>query len=520
MEIKKNIKKIVAMAGMVILLGATLTGCTSGPTLNGEKLTQENLDAALLAAAQAGAASVDVTADNEAAVKSVLAEAGVTFESIAEMKESMANYETIIADYAEAQAEQDAEDEITEMEVVTLSNAWVSDDLDLDTDYDFPLSDRKVSKLFDGEVEFDGNDYDAEEALTLDNVKLAINGEDFAENVYLSIPDSGILYEFTIDSDLNVSEIGDDDETLIISLLGQDVEIIDWSGDEVTFIQGAEYNFAEGQTRTIDGVEIKLLAISDDNDGSFVYVVIGEEGEKIYEDGTKTIAGIEIEANDVVALHSSDRVGFATLRIGEEVEKTFEDGDEYEEDSVWEWVIDGATNTIGLVLAEDFQVLDDREGYNVLAEGESLCLPMDYVCVTFDGIGGVDLESYDFELDDNATVISGQFVSGINDYDEVFLNGGKIFEDDDLTLEINGTVEFGDSGIQLVVNNTAIVIGDITIGINLDSIDVNGTSLLNKEDNFINKYGIIVEDPEDSIDDQEITIVIPEEQLYGTITVG
>ena len=518
METKKLIKNI-AVVGIAVMLGATLTGCTGVPTLNGEPVTQEILDAALNAAKVAGVNSVDITADNAEAVNSAFTEAGITVESVEEMKESIVNYEQIIADYETAEAEVEAEESIFEME---LASAWTSDELDLARKYLFEFSDRKIDKLFDGEVEFDGDDYDAEEALTLTDIELAINGEDFAEDVYMAVLDGGIKYEFTIDSDLNVSEIGEDDETLVLNFLGESIEIVEWTANEITVIRGTEYDFEEGQTQEINGNTIQVLAITDDNDGSFAYVIVnGKEGDKVYEGSSQTIDGLKIQANNVVALHNLDRTGFATLRIGEKVEETFEDGDEFEEDSIWEWIIDGTTNTLGVVLAEDFKVLNDREGHDVMGAGESISLPNDYLTITFNGIEDEDMETYDFELDDNAIVIAGQFISGLNDYDEVFVNisNGIIYEDDDLTLPIATPVYFGDSAIALVVNATTITIGDITIGINLDSINVNGTPLTYKEDNYINAYGIIIETPEDAIDDQEITIVIPEEQLYGTITV-
>ena len=185
METKKLIKKIAVIGGLALMMGATFAGCTPSVQLpNGIELTQENLDAVINTAKQVGVESVDITADNENAVKTAT---NTLNEQVADLTEQAERDAQIIADYKTAEAEQEVEDLAVVEEQTFASNLWVSDELNLTGEYNYPLSDRKVTKLFDGEVEFDGDDYDAEESVTLTALKLDTNGNDYEDNVYLSM---------------------------------------------------------------------------------------------------------------------------------------------------------------------------------------------------------------------------------------------------------------------------------------------------------------------------------------------
>ncbi|KKK98693.1 hypothetical protein LCGC14_2640190, partial [marine sediment metagenome] len=58
------------------------------------------------------------------------------------------------------------------------------------------LTDTKLSKLLDGEIDFDGEAYDAEEVISLQAViKTSIDDEDFGTNPYLTIAEGAIVYK-------------------------------------------------------------------------------------------------------------------------------------------------------------------------------------------------------------------------------------------------------------------------------------------------------------------------------------
>jgi hypothetical protein len=370
------------------------------------------------------------------------------------------------------------------------------------------LSDREFSKLFDGEVEFDEENYDVEELFEVDG-ELSINGEDFEENAYLTFDDGDLIYKIVLDSALNLSEINED-ETLTFDFLGESIEISEWDGDEITFTEGKKVYISAGETK--EGVT--LIAVLEDE----VYVKVGDETTKIGEGSVKDVGGIEIKVEDIVYQGWEGGLQSAELIISEDVETTIESGDEYEEDSIWEWQI--SDHEIGLILVEEFEELDDREGFNALDIEGKLCLPNDYLCVEYSGLIEEDIEEYEFEIEDtNLIYIKGKFLAGINDYDEVFLNltDEKFYEEDDCENEITEDIYFGDSDVQLTFNSSGIYFDDVEFSVDLDSITIDGTDISSEEDNYRNEYGIVVFGPEDAVEDQEIKVSIPEEALEGLV---
>lgn len=376
------------------------------------------------------------------------------------------------------------------------------------------FSDREVSTLFDGEISFDGDDYDAEETLTLKNtIKLLANERDFEGNVYMTIPKGAIEFELVFDTDLNTSLI-DDDETLTFNLFGEEVEVSDWDGDKITFSKGIEYFLDEGESITFGEKTIVLDMVLDEA----VYVTVNGIGGKIYEDDTKTISGVEIKVKEVLYTEKESRVSKASLIIGEEVEATIVNRDEYEEDSPWEYVI--TANSIGLVLVEDFIEidLDGDEDFPAIGAGEKLCLPNDYVCIEFNGMVDTETEEYYFRLDEkegnNYVRIDGNFISGINDFDRIYVNDTGIY-DRDLDLIDSVSIELGDTDSVLDVSGTNLTINDFWVNRILDVSSV-GTG---GDEDYLTDYGILVINPEDSADDQEFNVFIPEKKLEGSLSI-
>ncbi|KKK43234.1 hypothetical protein LCGC14_3168740, partial [marine sediment metagenome] len=211
----------------------------------------------------------------------------------------------------------------------------------------------------------------------------------------------------------------------------------------------------------------------------------------------------------------------ANLIIGEDVENTVSGGEEYEEDSIWEWKI--GANSMGIVLKEEYMELDDE--YKPLNVGESLCLPNDYICVGYNGFIDEDVEKYSFELDEEDGVgyveIRGNFQSGLEDYDRIFINRSdeKIYDED--MVEIT-SLTIGDFDSTISVLGTKIVIEDFSLDFGLENaeiLDGSHWTEISDEEDYRTDFGILVSNPEDSIDDQEWEITVPEKQLEGSLTV-
>jgi len=380
------------------------------------------------------------------------------------------------------------------------------------------FSDRELN-LYDTEVEFDDDDYDIEELFYVSGTPL-INQEDFEENVYLGFEKESLFYHIEIDPSLDTSAI-DDGENLKFNFLGSPITISEWNIDnEITLSKGSELTLDEGASVIVEGKEVTLSMVLDSD---HIYVIVDGQGEKIKEENVEKVNGLEIRVAEVLYSEKSGYTSKAVLQIGDEVEVEIKSGDEFEEDSIWEWSI--SNHLIGLVLSEEFLELDDRDGFNVLDVDEEICLPNDYLCVAYFGLTDEDLEDYSFELDGDLIVVEGKFTAGINDYDEIFLNliDNKFYEDNDCNIDdlIDSNVFFGDSEIELTFNASLglIYIDNINVSTNLNEIFVGSENVSSNEDNFRTSYGIIIEEPENSIEDERIKITVPEEQLEVEVSV-
>lgn len=377
------------------------------------------------------------------------------------------------------------------------------------------LSDRDIEKLFDGELDFDGDEYEAEEVLVLDGLMVDTNKEDYEANAYLTFPVEGLTYKFVVETGLDISEI-DEDEPLEFNLLGQPVKVTEWTVDSVTFTKGVEVLFEEGETKEVDGNTIFVKIIGQD----YVYVVVNDAltGEMIETGDTEEVEGIEIEATEV--LYTEKTTSYATLTIGEEVLEEVENGDEFKKDSIWEWAI--SDREIGLTLVEEFAYIDEDEDYQALAAGEQLCLPYDYVCVRYDGVVEESVEEYKFDHTmkngEQYVRIRGNVLSGIEDYEKVYMNDLGFFDKD---FELIGplSVELGDTGLTLDLIGTDVQMDDIEFNLDLDALAVAGEDVSGEEDDYLTNYGIVVKNPEDAVDDNTFEFVVPEEKLEAVITV-
>ena len=448
----------------------------------------------LIAPKQTGSTfeEVEAYADNEVA------------NAIAPLNTKISELETEITELLVVKNETEKEEE---EEQEKIEAGYLIDGLFLEEAFNIEtFSDRELVTLFDGKVDFDGEDYDAEEMLTLENLVLKANENDFEGISYLTVPTYAIEFALVFEDDLDTSLI-DDDETLTFKLFGNKVEISDWDLNEITFTRGTEHFLSEGDSITVDEKVIVLDMVLEDA----VYVLVDGIGEKIEESDTETVNGVDIKVNEVLYTTKENQASKATLTIGEEVEITVSDGDEYEEDSIWEWVID--TNTVGLVLIEEFTELE--EDFSALTNGDKVCLPNEYACVLFNGVIEEDSEEYTFELDTKNTLeyveVNGNFQNGIEDYDKIYVNTTGIYDED---FDLIGTeVELGDTDLVLDMSTGDIVIENFEV-----NLDLNVTNVGTGDENFLTDYGILVDNIEDSIENQEFRITVPQEKLEASVS--
>lgn len=403
------------------------------------------------------------------------------------------------------------------------------------------FSNRELN-LFDGEIEFDNEDYNAEEFFIVSDLKLNANEEDFEGVPYLMFNENSLIYVFEVEEKFTNligykdDEVDHSDETFKFNFLGEEVEVSEWTEKSITFTKGDEIYLDELESKTIGEDEIVLSSVFEKK----IYVTVNGLEKRIGVGETAKFGDLEVYVSEIDFKGYSD--GRASLIIGEDIKNIIEHQDKYSEDSIWEWVIE--QNSIRLRLVENFKDLD--EDFKPLADGESICLPNDYVCIRYDSVIETDRETYRFELDtetlvegeDEVNVISikGEFEVDLENPSEILIDesGDIWYEDDNYEyVKIGKNIQFTNSDFKL----------DTTLGGQIDIKDDFGTEALfaynwdnlndeeeevisfadasinNDEDNYLTNFGVLLESPEDSYDGQEFSISVPEERLEATITI-
>lgn len=403
-------------------------------------------------------------------------------------------------------------------EEIILFEGYLLDELFLNEPFVKDIfSDREIETLFDGKIDFDGKSYDAEETLSIENITLTANENDFEGKVYMVIPRNTIEYKLTFENDLNVSKITSE-ETLEFNFLGKKYEVSGWDTDRIVLTKGEEFVLKlddESDTITVNNKIVTLTYVTDDA----AYFEVDGVGRSIDEDKTRTVNGLKINVKDVFA---SATYSVVVIVIGEEIEVELQDGDEYEEDSAWEYIIDA--HSIGLILVEDFTEidLDGDEDFQAIEAGGTFCLPNEYVCIQYNGIGEEDTEEYRLELDQKSGQeyirIEGNFIGGIKDYNRVYINATGIY-DRKLDLIDSDKIELADTDSILEITTNWLIVEGFKVNYNLNNSEANGNGLNSEENDYLTDFGLLIINPEDSADDQEFSILIPEKKLEGSITI-
>ncbi len=393
------------------------------------------------------------------------------------------------------------------------TNGYLIDGLYLNNVFSKVLSHREVSKLVDSKVSFKDNNYDVQEIVQLSNLSSSINGKDFQENTYLSVPRNGIEYSVSFESSLNTSQVSVNDP-LEFSFLGNNVKITDWSSSgQITMSLANEQYLHQGDNFTVDNKVFTVTGIYD------TAVAVSEKGTTVIIDNgkTKTIDGVEVEVSQVLPSSAVPSSSMVVLNAGKDVSKTITNGDSYTDGSAYKYVI--TSNSIGLTLKEDFNRLNTSSGFNAISSGSSLCLPNNYVCVDYNGLSTEKVSDYTFSMDGNSILIEGDLVAGLSSYNKVYVNNGSVFEDYDLSKPINSSVYFGDSNVVLNINGSNLGFESIKLLNNLSSVSVNSNDISANENNYRTVYGSVIESPKSSSENQEFTVSIPKNQLETSVSV-
>jgi len=231
--------------------------------------------------------------------------------------------------------------------------------------------------------------------------------EDWQEKVFITVPKQSVCYKYVFDTSLgsgNLITNAKGSDSITINFLGQELEIQNATNTQMVVNSGERFDMKAGEEVQVEGKTVRLESATSSN--KVRICVDGTNCEVVKEDDEEIIGGLEFRVEDV-----SDDQGIdydaATLFIGLNARETFKDGEEYigedEDNPVWVWMLAnlGASQpTIALRfdLALDSPDESDNPAFeHPLYEGESLCLPRDYACITFDSMVIDDFLKYNIE---------------------------------------------------------------------------------------------------------------------------
>lgn len=371
------------------------------------------------------------------------------------------------------------------------------------------ILDNKLSKLIDEEIDFEGDDYNVhEEIIVKACLKTSLDDEDYGLTPYLVIPEEGITYKYVFDDAIPKVEVNIDDP-LEITVLGDEIEIVDIDDNSMTILYGEEIDVKEGET--VKGVTVNI--IHDD----YVSVTVGGESAKIYEGEVEDVGGLEIQVIDVLV--DDDVKDLVTLRIAEDVELNIKDGDDYNEGEIWKWVI--TSNSIGITNQNKYEDIDEDEEYLPLAEGDSITLPNDYATIKLHSISTPEVTELDIRVKDSYLKIKGSRDDSFADeYDLIYIDTNGIYDEDEVPISTD-KVRIGESDIYLEIANDILKIQKLTIDLLMNDISYDGESYSLEDGNFLDYQGITFKDAENAVEDKDnFKVTIPDERPEVTITIG
>lgn len=472
------------------------------------------------------------------------------------LEEKVEEYETVVVDVQPVESEESLAGYVISKKVLDSSVEEVIDDGELNT-------------LIDGTIKFDDKTYDVYEEIVLTpDVKILASGlgydEKFGSGAYLGFLNKGsVLYRYVFDDKIDMTKVSSS-TPLVIELLRKRLEIVSIDSNEMKVRFGEKFSLYENNEISFGDLKIVLLDISDDATTAIFRVgdktVYADLDEKI-EVGDKTMI-----VTKIVPVRSKDFDNdYVEFFVGDNVEKEYENADWLVEEPKWKlyWDTTGdELNFFEVSLEEKSDDLKDR--LQPVEVGTSLKLPWDSYEIEFAKLTPSKYVELDFSFDEvneeddllvdtNMLVIKATekvFRFGSKEVDTVYLSrtdtvpcvwkvyyyDNKDFKKATLpmkirygyteitpVLETTGSRDFvindGFFNIRLDVRPSLLQFGNSKEEAEASDIIYNTLNLGEREYDVLTKYGIIIKAPDSSLDNDELTLLIPNERVEATIVV-
>jgi hypothetical protein len=426
----------------------------------------------------------------------------------------------------------DKEDELKEAhdQVATLSkgetgDVEVFDELLLGEELDLGTIDNSdLSKLVDVKIEYDEDKYDIHEEVSFGSglvVETNLLDEDFKGNTYLLFNElEALTYSLIFDDPIELN--GEDN--LEVGFAGRTIEISEIDDDCIVLRQGTEYVVEEGESITVGDKVINVKMVGD----GFVFLISGSDSEKINEDETDEVNGVDVEV--VFALENDDMAGIAKLYVGDDVTRELCAGDEWIEDNdeyLFGLETDGdELEGLSIIYNEYRQELE--EDFPPFAVGEVFRF-LDLFTVEYEGLQELSWNDYKF----TTVLVNGLYRLKIvssddegihvenDETDKIYFDGYVVHYDDE-EYDIEDTVlVFGDSELELSYDEESdvLTIGDLTAVFDHESGDLQLSDYASKDYDVFTYDGLKIRSPEDNNDRDKIELSVPDEAPEATILV-
>jgi len=390
------------------------------------------------------------------------------------------------------------------------------------------IGDNKLSGLIDKEISYDSEKYDVKEEVLFKGVVLtSIDDEDFGREPYLTFGEEDLVYKYIFKDEIPYLDFHLE-EPLEITFLGRDLKIIEASTSEMVIRTGEEFFLTEGDEVEVEGKKVLVKTIGD---GSVAISVDGTE--EIVSDGNdREINGLHVLVENILYKDYQGGESRVELVIGLETDETVKDGEDFElfvkDEELWTWVIKLGDDIqyIGVMNQESYKDIDEDEEYKAVGVGESFYFPNNFIAVTFSSVTEEDMTKLNFKVKEkdgsDYLYVKGDsedaFVFGSSDYEKLYINELGIY-DDDLELITTDKVTIGDSDTSLELGS--VKIRDLTILLDMADILFKAVSYAGRDEVYMDHFGIVFEDPENAVEDQEgFKVTVPEARLEVLISFG
>lgn len=564
---KKNIGLVALGLAVIILL--SLVGVTTSENSKLNKALESQTERADVLENQNDALEGQV-AGLEEQVNEANAALERVSEKVKELGDALSAFDVKNQELEDANADLETENQVLEEQLSALETdkkpkeGYVIDELSFGDDIEGVYDDGEVDRFVDDEVEVDDENYDiVEEFYVGPEVYIATNSmlgedEEFGRNPYLVVAAKGALaYRVTFEDPLPVGDI-DDDEELVFPFLGEELTVVSLDDDGMIVRNGELISLNEGEEVTVEGVVIQFLNGGLDEEAVFLV-----DGNQIVIDQgqTKKVSGVEILVDELIATHSENDADIVFFYAGKDVEVTYDNGDDLTEDPNFymNWALNGDDELLYVEVSYEERNEDLDDDYPPLAVGECLEFPLNGPVLCFDEVTDVTYAKIDFEFDDEKAeddllvdadglwLRSDEAIFKVDNEEvkEVFLvrpNSGAwsvYYDNDDNEFTLAGTslaIEYEDTeydvllepsgnrdlvfaGVRFDVRPADGKFGDLEEEAEDSDIVYFGRDFGLFEEDLLLLNGVIIESPQDSLDNDELTVLIPSDDVEATVLI-